>query len=190
MEKITGIITGSCQFVDLPGHRDLEEMGLLGEGLIDHRCWIIKTHFPGNVSRKQFLTDKVICLIRNPIDSIFSSFNLKLSGFHDKNLHPDDFPKIQHVFKKMADVEIGVWRDFYAFWLNAECHVHWMRYEDMVHDPKWCLGEMMKFLLETDDISGSVSEKIIDILYKDKVKTAYEPRSGKVNANLSRYTED
>ena len=87
-------------------------------------------------------------------------------------------------------MELTVWRDFYNFWLNVDVPVHWIRFEDMVTNPNWVMTEAMKFLLEVEDLSGTVIEKIIDIVFAGKTPTAYEPRNGKLNQNLENYRPD
>ena len=44
-------------------------MGLIGEGIIDNRTWIIKAHHPFKLEGAvKFNSNKVICCVRNPLD--------------------------------------------------------------------------------------------------------------------------
>ena len=84
-----------------------------------------------------------------------------------------------------------MWYDFYEYWKVTKVPVHWVRYEDVVHDTKNTMMEVMKFLLNKKDLKGRVIEKIVDIVLKDSVPTAYEPRNdGKLGANLAKYTQE
>ena len=77
IEQITGIYTGS----DMNIEQTLNErmMGLLGEDHVndDDDVWITKTHFPLMCGdEKSFHAQKMICVVRNPLDVIPSFANL------------------------------------------------------------------------------------------------------------------
>jgi hypothetical protein len=76
LEKITGLITGSDHNKDLKLNRDLFELGMAGEGVIDDSVWVVKTHFPERVGHAPVRINKCILLVRSPIDSIWSFFNM------------------------------------------------------------------------------------------------------------------
>ena len=54
LEKFTGIITGSDGNIKLKLIKELMERGLPGEGLVDERVWIVKTHYPERFSSSRF----------------------------------------------------------------------------------------------------------------------------------------
>jgi len=91
VERLTGLYTGSDGALGIKLVRDLEDMGFLGEGIYDKRCWIIKTHYPESGQEMKFLAEKALVVVRNPLDSIPSAFNLTLTTTHDRSIHPDDF---------------------------------------------------------------------------------------------------
>lgn len=74
---------------------------------------------------------------------------------------------------------------------QKEVPVLWVRFEDLVTNPKQCLSQVMRFLLNMDDISGTNAERRIDevcaksksslISYKLKESTL------RFNANRKRY---
>jgi hypothetical protein len=68
-------------------------MGFKGEGNIDKRCWIVKTHYPDSPGVFQYFVEKCILVVRNPLDSIPSLFNLISSKTHDKSIAPEDYIK-------------------------------------------------------------------------------------------------
>jgi hypothetical protein len=45
-ENVTGIATGSDMIVKHHANFALQICGLKGEGIIDDRCWIKKSHYP------------------------------------------------------------------------------------------------------------------------------------------------
>ena len=64
-------------------------MGLQGEGTLDESVWVVKTHYPERIGRVPFATNKCIVIVRNPLDSIFSLFNMVGTISHNQNLEPE-----------------------------------------------------------------------------------------------------
>ena len=117
LEKLTGLMTGSTQ--NPLAHFAFEEMGLLGEGLHDRRCWVIKTHYPQQVEmKKKFLSERGIVIVRNPLDSNASQFNLKVTHSQDKLVHPEYFEQNKHFFWEFVKDQFSTWNDFYKYWLH------------------------------------------------------------------------
>lgn len=73
---MTGIYTGGAEFVN--EDIQLQSSGLIGVGHYgDDSVWITKTHFPVRiVDPHPFEADKIICLVRNPLDVFPSYANL------------------------------------------------------------------------------------------------------------------
>ena len=101
IEKIGGLVTGSDCDITKKLNVALMDMGLAGEGLVDKRVWVTKTHYPERYGKSKFLTSRAILLIRNPLDSIASLFNMVCSGTHDLSIADDDFVKVA-----------SLWHDF------------------------------------------------------------------------------
>mmetsp|Transcript_21912 Transcript_21912/g.21097 ORF Transcript_21912/g.21097 Transcript_21912/m.21097 type:complete len:81 (-) Transcript_21912:413-655(-) len=72
-EKATGIITGTDMQAFAVQQYQLICSGFKGEGIVDNRIWISKTHFPYTipVSIPQ-VGNVALVLVRNPIDCIVS----------------------------------------------------------------------------------------------------------------------
>lgn len=51
---MTGLVTGSDGNITLKLILELMERGLPGEGLVDERVWIVKTHYPERYSSSRF----------------------------------------------------------------------------------------------------------------------------------------
>ena len=62
-------------------------MGMPGEELVDERTWIVKTHhpmsFPGSID---YISNKVIIIVRNPIDTFPSMASLANSVSHSATM--------------------------------------------------------------------------------------------------------
>ena len=191
LERLTGLITGSdCPlFVKLV--KDLEEMGFNGEGLLDKRCWIVKTHFPEAPAGEGFYADKVLLVVRNPIDSIVSAFNMTCTGTHDKSMSKEDFERYREEWEKHSYIEFTVWVDFYEFYFNSKIPFHIIRFEDILNDTRNTYLGIMQFLLNKKNLAGTVAEKIIDLMDTGgKAPEVYKPRQGKINANRELFKQE
>ena len=62
--------------------------------------------------------------------------------------------------------------------------IHIVRYEDIVNSPKLALADIVKFILNTQEIKGSNIDHYIDIAVGEASPQIYKPREGKVNGNL------
>ena len=50
---------------------------MMGEEIIDERAWIIKTHHPmPNPLQLAYVSNKTICIVRNPLDAWVSMVGL------------------------------------------------------------------------------------------------------------------
>jgi len=93
LEKIMGLTSGSDCDITKKLNKDLMLMGLAGEGLVDKRVWIVKTHYPERYGKTKFYAERVILLVRNPLDCITSLFNMVCTGSHNRSIHDEDFEK-------------------------------------------------------------------------------------------------
>ena len=110
-------------------------MGLAGEGLVDKRVCVVKTHYPERYGKTKFGAERCILLVRSPLDCITSLFNMVCSGSHDLSIEESDFDKFPDHWTEFIQQEITVWKDFHDFWLKAKIPVHIIRYEDIVLCP-------------------------------------------------------
>jgi hypothetical protein len=75
LEQITGIYTGSDGNIKMGVM--LQHTGLLGENHFgDDTVWITKAHYPYMQAHAPWTADKIICIVRNPIDVIPSYMSL------------------------------------------------------------------------------------------------------------------
>jgi hypothetical protein len=190
MERVMGLVTGSDCDIEKKLNKELMHMGLNGEGLVDKRVWIVKTHYPERYGKTKFYAERCILCVRNPLDCITSLFNMVCTGSHNKSIHINDYTKFYEQWTEFIEQEITVWKDFHEFWLHAKIPIHVLRFEDIMLNPKPTLMKLMKFLLNDPNIEGTVVEKYIDLSVKDKAPEIYQPREGKVNINSDKFTQD
>ena len=137
LEKIMGLTSGSDCDILKKLNKDLMLMGLAGEGLVDKRVWIVKTHYPERYGKTKFYAERVLLLVRNPLDCMTSLFNMVCTGSHNRSITDNDFEKFPEHWKEFIKQEISVWKDFHNFWLKAtKIAIHIVRYEDIVKFPK------------------------------------------------------
>lgn len=110
---------------------------------------LLKSHYPF-LQRKRPLpaARENICLIRHPIDVLYSFYLYRQNG-GVKELNFSDFLRLQ-VIK---------WKEFYAYWKEQE-NVLMIRYEDLYDDPVFWLEKIVQVLgydVEKEDILRAVS---------------------------------
>ncbi|CAN0236359.1 unnamed protein product, partial [Ectocarpus sp. 13 AM-2016] len=106
--QVTGTITGSDTRPDRTLSRSLTVMGMQGEGVVDHRVRVVKTHYPERPGFRAFNADKAILLVRNPFDAVDSYFNMALTNTHDRSLHDAVYEEFQEFWDGMIRNEMKV----------------------------------------------------------------------------------
>ena len=161
LEKITGLITGSDTDISHDLNLALMTAGLQGEGLVDKRVWVIKTHYPERYGGTKFGAERSILLTRNPLDAIVSVFNLFSTGSHDLSISEDAYLRFSNCWADYAEQEMLVWNNFYKFWLESKIPVHIIRYEDLMTKAEPTLTDLMKFILNVDTLENTRIEQHI-----------------------------
>lgn len=95
LEKMMGLVTGSDCDIEKKLNKELMTMGLQGEGLVDKRVLVVKTHYPERYGKTKFYSEKCILEVRNPLDAVTSLFNMVCTGSHNKSIHNDDYNKFR-----------------------------------------------------------------------------------------------
>ena len=132
LEKIMGVTTGSDCDITKKLNKELMLRGLEGEGLVDNRVWVVKSHYPERYGNSEYYCDRAILLVRNPMDCIVSLFHMVCSGSHNYSIHDDDFKKFVKYWKDFVDMEFTVWDDFHKFWMISSVPTYVVRYEDIL----------------------------------------------------------
>ncbi len=102
LEEATGVITGSDMAPLRFLAQNLTAYGLQGEGVVDDRVHIIKTHWPERKGWRRFSTRRVIILVRNPFHAIESYFHLCLTNSYEESLRGDVFDRLKEVWDGMV----------------------------------------------------------------------------------------
>ena len=162
LEKIMGLATGSDGNVQHKMVQDLLE-GFVGEGLIDKRVQVVKTHFPEKKSHIESAIERVVLVTRNPMDTLVSLFNMIATGTHNESIIDSDFELFKPEWEDIIKQEMTVWKDFYHFWLSKDIPVHILKYEDLKQSPYHFLKQVLEFLLEVPDITDTKVHKYLKL---------------------------
>jgi hypothetical protein len=163
LENATGIATGSAG--TLATGTFLQLNGLKGQQVYDNRVWITKAHHPClQPGVGTFMSDKVLCVVRNPLDVIPSFAQLANTMSHSAKA-PFDY-----------EVDYPEWFDWWARLLcDQQCKyfeslitncdekgmnpIYIVRYEDLCLDYKTELKGMMKLILDLETLEGTNIER-------------------------------
>ena len=66
------------------------------------------------------------------------------------------------MFREFAWQELSTWSDFHFFWKNQQyAPIYFIRFEDILTNPVPVFKGLMSFLLDKEDITGTVVEKLV-----------------------------
>ena len=197
LELMTGIQTGADNTLHV--NVALQMQGMKGEDITDDTCWVIKSHSPWVMPEAPvFSANKVVCIVRNPLDTNLSWLHLVAMN--------------NHAMKSPLDYE-KVYPEYFDWWVKDCCgHINnWMltmmrdakfrnvpmlfiRFEDLVMNPEPELYNMMSFLLGVRDLSGTNAERRIkEVLAMDQRATqtySLKDSTKRNNGNAHRYTPE
>lgn len=134
LQQATGIATGSV-YLD----EGLAEYGFPGENIQNASMLVVKTHQMPNI--KHF--DKIILLIRQPMDAIRAEFNRRIGG-HNGFATYSDFQSSK--WKDFVQEQSEHWYHFYKAWLEFKGPMLVLNYDDLVSDTFRILFQVLKFL--------------------------------------------
>ena len=158
LEQLTRIHTGSDCDLRRPMNKQLKDMGMHGEGQYGDRVWIVKTHFPERIGRAKFKAHKCIVIVRNPLDSMYSLFNMIQTSSHNESIAKDvhDIALKSKIWEDFVTQETTVWRDFHDYWLKETLPIetYFVTYESLLEEPQKTLTGLLQFLLNRHSLEG------------------------------------
>ena len=167
LELVTGVYTGSDLNLDV----NLNMIGgnVAGEETVSHEnlCWITKTHWPleSPPGSAKFSAQKCISVVRNPIDILPSLALLANLASHSlqsevplNQVDPEWWDRFVKAMTRVFNRNCTR--------VKEECEsaipTYYVRYEDLVLNPKPVLIELFSFLLDVPSVEGTVVEKRIN----------------------------
>lgn len=192
IERLSGVITGSDTVPTRTLSRALQDCGVLGEGIVDERVHVVKTHFPERRGSEPFGAQRAILLVRNPFDVIDSYFNMTLTNTHNVTMHDSQYARFSELFAALARAEVRVWVAFNKWWMRCPLPLLVVRYEDLVRHRNRTLRRVAWFLNGCRSIQGTALDRAVDEACAGDLGEAgpYRPRSGVVGSALRRFDDD
>jgi hypothetical protein len=119
LEACSGIITGSDTPPDAPLSKDLSSFGLRGEGVVDARVWLIKSHWPERRGSHPIDAHAAVLLVRNPFDAIDSFWNMVLTSSHNHSVREAEYDRLAADWEGLVRREVAVWAAFHRCWVAS-----------------------------------------------------------------------
>lgn len=170
-ENVTGVATGSDMILKHSPNVALQFCGFKAEGITDNRVFINKSHFPYVLPFQwDWSTDIAVICTRFQLDADPSFFYLVFSQTHSQSfknkLTEEPILPYWLDFQRRSSDAYGNW---FRYWINIAENtnkpVYFFRFEDILAKPEEELRELFKFILNMDDIEGSVIEqRITDVM--------------------------
>ncbi len=197
LTRVTRVQTGSDTLPSRPlSHALALAHSLPGEGIIDPRVKVIKTHYPERAGYAPFSAKRVVLLVRNPWDAIDSYWNMCLTNTHTESVTAEVYSRYATMYSQFVVNEADVWARFIDWWVKraqkSGTPLMVVRFEDLTRDTASTMSRIMHFVN-----SGVVSvdeESRIRELEEGRIETygSYRPRSGGIGKSLSkdRFTDN
>ena len=115
-------------------------------------------------------------LVRNPLDTLVSSFNMMATASHSNSVADSDFETFKAEWEEFCRLEMELWHEFHEFWLKQPIAIHIVRYEDILENPNEHLRSLFQFILNVPYISGSRVEALIQKASTEARPEKYKPR--------------
>lgn len=170
-----------------------------GEDIVDDTCWIVKSHSPWIMPfAPPFSTNKVIVIVRNPMESNISWLNCIMMGCHSLKVPfqvNTEYPNFWNTFTRDCMNHMNNW--YQTFMKDARMRkapILFVRFEDLASDPEPSLYRMMEFILGERDLTGTNAERRIkEVIAKGSSATqTYKLKDStkKYNSNNVLYTAE
>lgn len=194
---MTGIETGADNTLNFNIH--LQMQGLKGEDIVDDTVWIVKTHSPWIMPQQPlFYCNRTICIIRSPIDVIISFLHLFTVCNHSQKAqfeYHENYPVFWEWWVKMFTQRMAAWYRQLMFDAKMKkLPILFVRFEDLVLNPEPELTNIMKFLLNVTDITGTNAERRVkEVIAKGKDATVLyklKDNTRQFFSNHGRYTKE
>merc|ERR1719362_1825564 len=152
IQQASGYATG-CIYND----GALKKGDFPGEGLVDKRVIAIKTHRASDETRPDLPKkyDRVVLLIRNPMDTMLAEFNRRKSEHNHTGIAPlSEFSGKK--WTNYVESMIQKWEEFHMYFFDhyKPKQIHLLRYENLKTDLIPELRKLMNFLgvqMENED---------------------------------------
>jgi len=158
VEQISGIHTGSDAYTQ--EDQQLQHQGLIGCGHFGtDEIWITKSHFPNRiVETNKYECEKIVCLVRNPIDVVPSYLNLFGLASHSA---VSKKPWNQYPVWPQAVKSITRYWNYYHTEIRKQANktpTFYVTYEELIVNPIPLMSDLFCFMLDVESIKGTILE--------------------------------
>ncbi|CDW75049.1 fbox domain containing protein [Stylonychia lemnae] len=195
-EQITNIVTGSDMDFSLTQEVGLN--GFKGEAYIDDRVWIQKTHHPMDTYHiGQSKGNRLISTIRNPLDTVVSCYELFCTDLQSYCFPDQYYEEKRDHFWKFAQSNLIAYLQ-HTKSLIKECQdegvqLYFIRYEDLLENPSKTLHYLFKFLINVDDIEGTLLQSRIEkaiTKMNNGQQAIYKVQKKGINKHRQKFTQE
>ena len=164
-ELLTGVQTGADNTLHISVMLQMQKMK--GEDIVDDTCWIIKTHSPWcMLYAPKFKCQKIMCVVRNPLDIIISWFNLCNTVSHNMKVSFEVNKEYPNWWNKYVEKVVNDMKLWYRRVIHdaekSEVPTIFVRYEDLCMNPKPELELLMKFFTGMTSLEGTNAQRRIE----------------------------
>ena len=132
-----------------------------GENIVDDRVWVKKTHWPiAMPDAEPFMSNKVICCVRNPLDVFVSMSNLTSTFSHCTklpfNLHEENPALWDKYVKMLSKIHAQYFERLLKDCIDeGKNPIYLCRFEDFNANPAQELDKVFRFLLDLETLEGT-----------------------------------
>ena len=137
-----------------------------GENVVDDTVWVVKSHHPWPMPMAPiYNANKLLLVVRNPLDTVFSWLNLFSMNSHSLK-SPVRYEQVYPVYfdRFMRDTCLHIKNWMESMMRDARLRrlpMLFIRYEDLVANPEPELRNLMSFLIGVRDLTGTNAERRI-----------------------------
>lgn len=167
-----------------------------GENIVDDTVWICKTHYPSPVFRaKEADFNKVLCCVRQPLDTLASLMHFFVSFTMDKPIAGEFEKDAPEFWEKFVMDQTDHFKKYHDMVIKdaveKKVPYYFIRYEDLVNSPLDSLEKSFCFILNVESIEGTVIQKRIRevIGMGHEASVSYKPKGIGINKNADKFNE-
>ena len=135
-------------------------LGAKGEDIVDDSIWIIKSLYPWIPPEPtSFMANRAIIVVRNPLDSILSWYHYLTQMNHSTKAPyrvDKDYPQLFDWWvKNQVPKMVKHYGQYMQEARQRKMPYHFVRFEDLVADPRPHYEDIMKYLLQLESLEGT-----------------------------------
>ncbi|GMI45686.1 hypothetical protein TrCOL_g12951 [Triparma columacea] len=168
--------------------------GLPGEGVVDHRVNVVKTHWPERKGWWGGEGRRAVVVVRNYWDTVKSYWNMCVTNTHDKRATEEVKIMWGEKWRRMVKNEAKVWRVFHEWWMEEGRveDICVLRFEDIVGGGERRNREIERLMrfIEGGEGGGIIGGERNRNNAKAAAASGYKVKPGGVGKAMKDFTEE